>query len=146
MEIFHAFGVEWRLLLIQLVNFAVLMLALWVFLYKPMMKLLDERRQKIEKGVKDADKAAHDLAQAEDERRAIVASATKQGDEITERARKQAQAADKQAQVDAEAKAARILLSAEKESEELRAQALLGAKEEMAKLIVLGVEKTLRKN
>lgn len=146
MEIFHAFGIDWRLLIIQAVNFGLLLIALWYFLYGPLMKLLDERRAKIEKGVKDADRAAHDLARAEEERRSIVAAAAKEADAMAERARKSAAQREKEASEEAEAKAARILAAAEAESEELRARALSNAKEEMARLIVLGAEKALRAN
>ncbi len=143
MEIFHAFGIEWRLLLIQVVNFGLLLIALWYFLYGPLMRLLDERRAKIEKGVTDADRAAHNLSKAEEERRSIVAAAAKEADAMAERARKDAVTREKQAAADADAKAARILAAAETESEELRARALAGAKEEIARLIVLGAEKAL---
>lgn len=143
MEILHVFGIDWRLLIIQVVNFGVLMALLYVFLYGPLMRLLDERRAKIEKGVKDADRAAHDLARAEEERRSIVAAAAKEADAMAERARKDAAAKEKQASEDAEGKAARIVSAAEAEAEELRQKALMGAKEEMARLIVLGAEKAL---
>ncbi len=146
MEVFHAFGIDWRLLIIQAVNFGVLMFLLWIFLYKPLMKLLDDRTAVIAKGVDDAHKAGESLANAESTKQTIITAAQKNADEIAERVRRDAAARDKQAQADAEAKAARILLAAEKESEELRARALHGAKEEMAKLIVLGAEKALRKN
>lgn len=146
MEILHAFGIDWRLLIIQAVNFGLLMLALWYFLYGPLMRLLDERRAKIEKGVTDADRAAHDLSRAEEERRSIVAAAAKEADAMAERARKDAAAKEKQATDEAQAKAARILSAAEAEGEELRARALANAKEEMARLIVLGAEKALRKS
>lgn len=145
MEIFHAFGIDWRLLIIQAVNFGLLMLALWYFLYGPLMRLLDERRAKIEKGVKDAERAAHDRAGAEEERRAIVAAAAKEADAMAERARKDASVKEKTATDEAQAKAARILTAAEAEGEELRTRALANAKEEMARLIVLGAEKALRK-
>lgn len=144
MEILHVFGIDWRLLIVQVVNFGVLMALLYVFLYGPLMKLIDERRAKIAKGVRDAEKAEHNLAQAEDERRAIVASAAKEADAMAERARSDAAAKEKELTDEAQAKAARLVAAAEAESVELRARALAGAKEEMARLIVLGAEKALQ--
>ncbi len=144
MEIFHAFGVDWRLLLIQAVNFGVLMLILWRFLYRPLLRLLDDRRAKVEKGVHDADKAHRQLMEAEHEKRAMIAAATKEADALSERARKDIALREKEAALAADEKAARMLAQAEKESAELKAQALAGAKNEMAKLIVLGAEKALR--
>ena len=144
MEIFHAFGVDYRLLLIQAVNFGVLLLALWAFLYKPLMKLLDERRQKIEKGVSDAEVAETKLSEAEETKRAMLVEASKEVDAIADRARKDLAEKEKQATAEADEKASRILASAQKESAELKAQALLGAKDELAKMIVLGAEKAIR--
>ena len=144
MEIFHAFGVDYRLLLIQAVNFGVLMLALWAFLYKPLMKLLDDRKQKIEKGVHDAEAAEAQLQEAEEAKKAMLVKATKEADLIAERARKDLAEKEKQATAEADEKAGRILANAQKESAEMKAQALLGAKDELAKMIVLGAEKALR--
>ena len=45
-ELFHTLGIDWRLLGAQVLNFAVLALLLTRFLYRPMMKMLDERREK----------------------------------------------------------------------------------------------------
>lgn len=144
MEIFHTFGIDWRLLLIQAVNFGVLMLALWAFLYKPLLKLLDERRSKIEKGVRDAEEADAKLKSASEEKRAMLVAATKEADALAERARRELVEKEKQSALLADEKAGRIIATAEKESAELKARALAGAKEELAKMIVLGAEKTLR--
>lgn len=143
MEIFHAFGIDYRLLIIQAVNFGVLMLVLWAFLYKPLLKLLDERRVKIEKGVHDAELAGIELKEAESKKRAMLVAATKEVDALAERARKELSDREKQATTAADEKVSRMLINAEKESAELKAQALLGAKDEMAKMIVLGAEKAL---
>lgn len=144
MQIFHAFGIDYRLLIIQAVNFGVLMLVLWAFLYKPLLKLLDERRVKIEKGVNDAELAGIELKEAENKKRAIIAAAEKEADAVAERSRKELSDKEKQATFAADEKVSRMLASAEKESAELKARALLGAKDEMAKMIVLGAEKALR--
>ena len=144
MEILHAFGIDYRLLLIQVVNFAVLMLVLWQFLYKPLMRIMDERKGVVEKGVRDAQKAEKRLAQAEEEKRTIVASASKDADAMIDRARKEAADRERQAVLDAESKAARVLKEAEGQSEEMKKKALAEAQEDIAKLVVLGMEKAMK--
>jgi len=67
-EIAKVFGLDWKLLIIQAVNFGVLLLVLWYFLYKPVLKMLDERRGKIQKGVEDAENAEIRLTEIEGER------------------------------------------------------------------------------
>ena len=64
-QLFEAFGIDWKLLLAQAVNFGVLFVALTYFLYKPVLKTLDERKQKVAKGVTDAEAAEKMLAEAD---------------------------------------------------------------------------------
>src|SRR3989344_5401181 len=66
-DLFAAFGVNWKLLLIQAVNFGLLLAALSYFLYKPILKIIDERRHKIAEGVRTAEAAAERLEEAEKE-------------------------------------------------------------------------------
>jgi F0F1-type ATP synthase membrane subunit b/b' len=54
-EIIHAFGIDQRLIIIQIVNFAILAGALGYFLYTPVLRLLREREEKIAQGLKDAE-------------------------------------------------------------------------------------------
>jgi F0F1-type ATP synthase membrane subunit b/b' len=44
-DLFAAFGINWKLLVIQAVNFGVLLLALWYFLYTPVLTMIDERKK-----------------------------------------------------------------------------------------------------
>ena len=48
MELFGKLGIEWKLLLAQGLNFILLLIILRRFLYKPILKMLDERRSKAE--------------------------------------------------------------------------------------------------
>ena len=53
-QLLHAFGIDVKLLLAQAVNFGVLLVVLWLVLYKPVMKTLDERKAKIAQCVIDS--------------------------------------------------------------------------------------------
>lgn len=144
MEIFQAFGVDWRLLLIQAVNFALLLLALHFFLYKPVLSLIDERRARIEKGVRDAAEAERRLRSADEEKTSILAAATREAEAFGEEARRTLSEEERLARVAAEEKAERILESARKESQDLKNQAVSGAEKDIARMVVLGIEKTLK--
>src|SRR3989344_4551965 len=139
MEIFHAFGIDYRLLIIQIVNFGVLLLVLWKFLYTPLLKMMDERKAAIHNGVVDAQHAAAKLAEAEAEKRAMLTKAAHDADSLGERARKDAADKERHATLEAEVKATRILAEAESKSEEMKQQALAESKQEIAKLVVLGM-------
>ena len=62
-ELFHQLGIDWRLLLSQAVNFAILLTVLRLFAYKPIMKLLKDRADKIARGLAYTKEAEGKLAE-----------------------------------------------------------------------------------
>ena len=141
--IFSTFGIDWRLLLVQGVNFGVLLLGLTYFLYKPVMGMLDERERKVVRGVEDAEAAATKLAAVEAERSSALAQAGREADSILAQARSAAEAQEREILAHAERAALALAEGAAKEAQETKAHALTESREEIAKLIVLGVEKML---
>jgi F-type H+-transporting ATPase subunit b len=63
MEILNNFGFEPILFFAQIVNFLIIFFVLKKFLYKPVLRLLKERRDKIAEGLRQADEAAKLLEQ-----------------------------------------------------------------------------------
>jgi F-type H+-transporting ATPase subunit b len=135
------FGIDWRLLLINAVNFGLLMLGLWYFLYAPVMKMLEERRQKVAKGVEDARAAQARLKEIEASREGTMAAAGKQADLLVEEARAAAKAKEREILAQGEKRAQARLAEAQAQAQELKEKALEESKREVAKLIVLGIEK-----
>ncbi len=87
-------GINWQLLVAEIINFAILLLILKRFLYKPFLRLLEQRRAKIEEGVTKADEAEKSLQKIralsdeirqKDERRSkeIIQNAEKKAQERT---------------------------------------------------------------
>ncbi len=141
--ILQAFGIDWRLLIINAVNFTLLLGALWYFLYEPLTRTLEERRKKIAQGVEDAEAAKKEYEEIEAARAGMLANAGKEADEVLAHARKSATAKEREIVASGETTAERIVREAEQQAEEMKKQALLESRDEMARLIVLGVEKTL---
>lgn len=103
MAFFDAFGVDLPKLIFQVVNFLLLLYLLNRFLFKPVLKLLDERESRIRKGLEDADAAARDRELARAEREAALDEARKEAQAMVARANKIAE--DSRAEILAEAKA-----------------------------------------
>jgi F-type H+-transporting ATPase subunit b len=141
-QLFEAFGIDWRLLLINAINFGVLLGGLTYFLYKPITKTLEERRQKVLKGVADAEAAEAALMEIEGARAQKLAEAGREADDILSKAQKTGTEKGRELVSQAEGSAARVLAEAQAQSVELKAQAIQESKEEIAKLIILGIEKT----
>jgi F-type H+-transporting ATPase subunit b len=100
---FEAFGVDGWKLLFQVINFLLLLFLLNRFLFKPVLKLLDERESRIKKGLEDAEAAARDRELAHAEREAALDEARKEAQAMIARATKIAD--DSRAEILAEAKA-----------------------------------------
>lgn len=82
MEVLENFGVQPVLLLAQIVNFIILLFLLKKFAYKPIMKVLDERRIKIETGVRQAEEAEKKLADTEVKQKEIISKAEQESSRI----------------------------------------------------------------
>jgi F-type H+-transporting ATPase subunit b len=72
-------------------NFVVFLVLLYVFALKPVSRMLEDRRRRIEQGLKDAEQARTDRENAEAERVATLADARKEANDILTRAQKVAQ-------------------------------------------------------
>jgi F-type H+-transporting ATPase subunit b len=104
-------------------NFLVFLALIWTFAFKPVSKILADRKARIEEGLKDAEQARRDRESAEAERVAALQEARREANEILTRAQKVAQEsrdADITA-TKAELERMRERATAEIEAEKLRA-------------------------
>ncbi len=140
-DLFSAFGIDWRLLVINLINFGLLLAALWYFLYTPLTNMLEERRRKVSEGVADAEEAKRQLSDIEHSRAGMLAKAGSEADEVIASARTAAQQKGHEIVSASEASAQALLRDAQAQAAELKREAIEESKQEVAKLIVLGMEK-----
>lgn len=139
-----AFGLDWRLLVIQGVNFAVLLAALSYFLYRPVMNLIDERREKIAEGVRAAEEASRKLADAKKESDEMVGGAAREAEQLVAVARTRADEKGTEILRAAEERAQSVLKDAQARAEEAKRLALQESSKEIARAAVLAAEKILR--
>jgi F-type H+-transporting ATPase subunit b len=89
MEVLHTFGFEWTLFAAQIVNFLLLFWILKKLLYKPVLKMLDDRRHKIEQGLKHAEEADRRLEQTLEKESKILKEAQEQARKMLNDAKEQ---------------------------------------------------------
>ena len=143
MGLFSALGLDLRIFIAQLINFAVLVFVLYRFAYNPILKILEERREKIKRGLDDAEASAKALAEAAEEKKRIIAAANKEAEVMTARAK---EFADKKAEgifAEAQRKAEQLVKHATQHGEEIKIQARKESDAEIAKAAVLAAEKIL---
>lgn len=143
-ELFAAFGINWKLIVAQMVNFGALVFLLSYFLYRPILNLLDERREKIAKGVKDAEEAAAKLASSHAEGKEIVGKSVKEAEGLLSEARTRAEEKGVELMKAAQSRADAVLADASARANEARRQALASSEREIAKAAMLAAEKIMR--
>ena len=143
-ELFSTFGVDWRLLIIQAVNFGLLLSVLTYFLYKPILQIIDERREKIAEGVRTAEAAGRKLADAKVEGEGIVGGAAREAEALVASARGRADERGAEIVKLAEARAAATLKEASERAEEAKRQVMKESEREIARAAMLAAEKILR--
>ncbi len=144
MEALANLGIDWKLLLAQVVNFVVVLLVLKRFAYKPMLKLLDERTAKIEKGLADAESAGKKLGEMEVREKAVLSEARSEAKRILAETDEAAQKRDAAKIAETEVRVKKLLQESEVKMVADQKKMLEEAKSELAGTVLLAVEKILR--
>ncbi len=100
-------GINLGFFIFQVLNFLILAVLLYAFAYRPILKMLDDRKKKIAQGLEDARVAAEARENAEKEAREIIAKAQAEANQKVREATDRAEAAAKEVQAEAEAEAAK---------------------------------------
>ncbi|MEK7604492.1 MAG: ATP synthase F0 subunit B [Patescibacteria group bacterium] len=145
-QLFSAFGIDWRLLIAQAINFALVLVALRYFLYTPVMDMLAKRKALVAQGVADAEKAGALLAGADHEAAERVRTADTKAQELLARAREAAAAEKGRLLKEAEERAAALTREAALRTEEAAARGKRESEREIARVALLAAEKILKKH
>lgn len=144
-KILSDFGVQPILLAAQIVNFLVLLFILQKLLYKPVLKILEERKRKIEEGLLNAEKIQKELEETESKRAQIIEKAIDEGKQVITEATMSANQiiseAHVKAKTDMESMMAEGMQMIAGEKEKMKAE----VKSEIANMISLTMEKVLGK-
>ncbi len=142
-ELIKTFHIDWKLIIAQLVNFAIVLFVLKRYAYGPVLKMMTERSKAIEQGVKDAEHAHKKLAEIAEQEKEVLIEARKQAGEIIAKA--EATAVKNKEAVIAESKlqAEKILADAGKKMEAERQQMMHDIKAQVAELVVAATGKVI---
>lgn len=96
-------GINLGYIIFHIFNFAIIFVVLYTWVYQPVRKMLEKRRETIARGVEDARVAAEARANAEKEAQKIIADAQAQAGQVIRQAGERAEAAGKEIRAAAEA-------------------------------------------
>ena len=139
-------GINWSTLLAQIVNFLVLFVLLYFFAYKPILRMFDERSQRIKESVEQAEQVKEEAARAEEENKKKLEAAAKEGQEAIARAMRSGDEARQRAQQEAREEATTLVEKARQEIQRERDEVIGELKGEFADLAVAAAEKVIEKS
>lgn len=146
MDILKDFGIQPTLLLAQIVNFLIILFLLKKFFYKPITRVLEDRKKRIEESLKNADLIEEKLAKTQEQSAQIIKDAQNNAQELIREAKKHAQeivdTASKQAKASMEesVKNAQSMIEAEKQ------KAIEAVKEDTIHITAAVIKKVLGKS
>lgn len=143
MEIFKQFGIEPILLLAQIVNFLIILLVLKKFFYKPIVKMLDDRREKIAESLKNADQIEINFQKSEEKTAQMLQNVQEQSQKIIEDAQTQATKIIEDAQLESKKSTARAIAEAVAQIASEKAQMKKELESETLGLVVAVTQKVL---
>jgi F-type H+-transporting ATPase subunit b len=135
-QIASTFGVDWPHLLAQMISFSIVCILLHRFAYKPILKILEERRLQIAQGIAETEKIRAELARAEAKCRDIILQADGQATKLIEEAHAAAGRVQQQETQKAIAAAEQILIKSREAAAQEHARMLLELKREVGQLVV----------
>jgi F-type H+-transporting ATPase subunit b len=139
--LFQALGIDLKLLVTQAIAFLILVFILGKFVYPPLMKAVDNRRDQIEAGLKEAKEAEEALAKAEAKVVDLLADARKEADGILTRTHQETSAMIAEAEAKAKDRAEQIVKDAHAQLETDISKARQVLKQETIKLVAQATEK-----
>jgi F-type H+-transporting ATPase subunit b len=135
-SIARTFGVDWPHLIAQSISFAIVCVVLYVFAYKPILRMLEARREQIASGLANAEKIKAELARIDTERIAVLARADAEGQQLIEEARAAAARVGAEETRKATAAAELVLARAHEAAERDRALLVAEGRREIGRLVV----------
>jgi F-type H+-transporting ATPase subunit b len=139
-------GVNWQLIVAFLINFLILFGVLMAVGYKPILKLLDERQAKIKESLEMAEKIKDQTSRSEEQIKAAVEAARKEGQVIIGQASQIAEKIKEEAKEGARKEAEAIISKARDEIKLERDKSIADLRSAFSSLTVLAAEKVIKES
>jgi len=130
-------GINWGLLIAQLFNVVLLVWLLTMFLYRPVLNMLNERTRRVQESLKDAEQVKEQLARANQDYDAKLAQARQEAAAILAQAQDRAKLQEAEIVAQARQEADRIRADAREQAMQERDQLLRDLKNRMAELVTV---------
>ena len=146
LEVLQNIGFDWQVALANFNNFLIIFWILKRFVFGPVKNIINERTNKIQAGIDQAQQSETELLVAQQKADEEIKAAKGQANQIIADAKENADAQIAHAKEKAEQEAAHVLKNADAQIEKNKAQMEKELFEKTAGLVALGVEKILEED
>jgi F-type H+-transporting ATPase subunit b len=145
-ELLSELGINLPSFIAQLVNFLILFGLLYLVAYKPILKMLDERSNKVKSSLEQAEVIRAQAEKAQEDFKVQIAEASKQGQLVIERAAKTGDEIREKAKAEAQVEAEALITRAKAEIRRERDEVIDELRKEFADLTILAASKVIGKS
>lgn len=138
-------GINGWQLLVQLIAFIAFVFLLWRFALGPIVRVLDQRQDRIRESLEAAERMQAELKETQAKNEEALAQGRREAQEVLATARQNADQIETRAREKAEASADEFLNRAQETLRQETAQARQALRQEVADLAVMAASKILRK-
>lgn len=136
-------GINPGYLLVQIMNFGIMFVILYAWVYKPLLRMLDRRRQTIAQGLEDARVASEARQNAEREAERIINEAQVKASDVLREATNRAEGVGRELKVAAEAEIVKAREAAMAEVEQERNLMLSGLRSQVVALAISAAQRLI---
>ncbi|MFA5945418.1 MAG: F0F1 ATP synthase subunit B [Patescibacteria group bacterium] len=141
--VIQTFNVRGDLFLGQLTGFLIVLAVMWLFAYKPVLKMLNDREARIAKSLKDAEEIEKRMVEAEKERAVMVASAQKEAQAMLVKAAADTEARKTEMVEAAKREVERVIQKGKEKLQEEHSAMLIEARKDLVEIAVKAAAKIL---
>ncbi len=142
-ELFSKLGIDWKLLVANTITFFVVLWLLRKFAYRPLMEVMDKRRQTIDTGLDQAKQAQVELESIAAEKQRVLEAAKKESLALIQAAERDAESRRQQLMATAESEAKGLIAKTRQQLDREKQQMLDQAKGQLADIVVAATEKVV---
>jgi F-type H+-transporting ATPase subunit b len=135
-QIARTFGVDWPHLIAQIISFCIVCALLYRFAYRPVLAMLEQRRQLIAEGLANAENIKAEMARSKAQREEMLSQVNAQANKLIEEARAAATRVQEQETQKAVAAAEQLMVNAREAAERDHERMLAELKREVGRLVV----------
>ncbi len=144
-EIIKSFGVDWKIILAAVFNFLIVLWVIHYFLNKKVFSVLEERKDKIKKGIEKFKESEGHLKNAKDESKNIIREANILSDKKIQKAKELAEEKKNEILKEAKELSEKEKKTILEKAQEDREKIVSSAKNDIAEMALLQAEKILFK-